>query len=111
MVYELLVLFHDSGQSSQDECHGWRSGDIEGACLELMMILISFQNVSISLFRHECRGQERRIHLTEPNQVLNTVSVGGTPYCLQMAPCLHLEFPLSCFPLHSTPYLQNDRNR
>jgi len=28
----------------------WRSGDIEGAFLELMMILISFQNVSIAFF-------------------------------------------------------------
>ena len=37
---------------------GWRLGDIEGAFLELMVILISFQNVSIDVFRHECRGQE-----------------------------------------------------
>ena len=28
---------------------GWRSGDIEGATLELMMILISFQNVSVEV--------------------------------------------------------------
>ena len=47
MIYELLVLFHDNSQNRQDECHGWRSGDIEGAFLELMMILISFQNVSL----------------------------------------------------------------
>ena len=46
MIYELLVLFHNGGQSSQDECCGWRLGDIEGAFLELMMILMSFQNMS-----------------------------------------------------------------
>jgi len=28
---------------------GWRLGDIEGAFLELMMILISFQNVSVEV--------------------------------------------------------------
>jgi len=77
----------------------------EGASLELIIILISFQNVSLALFRCEHKGQERRIHLTELNHVLNTVSASGTLIVSEW----HLDSthnsPLSCFPPHSTPYL------
>ena len=51
MIYELLVLFYDRGQSSQDECHGVEVRRYLGSLfLELMMILISFQNVSVAFF-------------------------------------------------------------
>jgi len=76
IIYELLVLFHDRGQSSQDECCGVEVRIIK-SLLEPLMIFMSFQNVS-SLFRCDCRGQEMRMHLAELNHVLNTVSMGGT---------------------------------
>ena len=109
-IYELSMLFHDRGQSSQDECHGVEVRRYWGSFLELMMILMSFQNMSVALFRHEHRGPEKRIHSTELNHVLNTAFCGWHPYCLQVAPCPHLKSPLSHFPPHSTPCLWNDRN-
>ena len=55
MNYELSMLFHNRGQSRQDECHVVELGRCEGSFLELMMILINFPE-------YEYRVQEGRIH-------------------------------------------------
>ena len=57
----------------------WRLDDVGDLFLELVMILISIPEYENNLFRCECRGQERRIHSTEMNNALNTISMGGTP--------------------------------
>jgi len=82
---------------------GWRLGDIEGAFLDLMMILISFPECEHSLFLDMCRGQERRIHSTELNHVLNTVSMGGTLIVSEW----HLvsTYNLHCLTSHHIPHL------
>ena len=75
--------------------------DDEWDIIRLMMILIEYE---CSLFRYEHRGQEGRIHSTEQNHVLNTVFHEWHFYCLQVAPCLLLGFPLSVFH-HIPPFL------
>jgi len=92
VIYELHVLFHDRSWSSQDECHRVELRWCGRPFLELVMILITFPEYECSLFRYEHRVQERRMHYTELNCVLNTVFCEWPFYCLQVAPCLHFYF-------------------
>jgi len=55
MIYDLSMLFHDRGGSSQDECCVVELRRCGGAILELMMILITFPE-------YEHRGQEGMMH-------------------------------------------------
>src|SRR5882724_5515717 len=74
-----------------------------------MLFLVKlFQIYEHSPFRCKCRGQERRIHSSEPNHVFKYIFHRWHPYCLQVALCLHLESPLSRFPPHSMACLRSD---
>ena len=79
LIYELPVFFCDRGQRSQDECHRVKVRSYLGSFFRADADLDIFPECEHSLFfRHEHRGQERGIHLTELNHDLNTVSAGGT---------------------------------
>src|SRR5882724_13314322 len=105
------MLLCDGGRRCQDELgkKQERSGGMK-ISQELMNALFSktFQIYECSPFRCEHRGQEMRIHSSEPNRVFKYIFCRRHPYCLPVALCLHLESPLSQFPPHSTACLRSD---
>src|SRR5882724_1723687 len=105
------MLLCDGGRRCQDDLgkKRERSGGMK-ISQELMNALFSktFQIYEHSPFRCECRGQERRIHSSEPNHVFKYIFHQWHPYCLRVALCLHLESPLSRSPPHSMACLRSD---
>ena len=78
MIYELLVLFHDRGQSSHDECHGVEVGRYWGSLFRADGDLDIFPECEHSLFLDMSAEVKKEDTFNWAKTCLNSCH----PYCL-----------------------------